>query len=337
MRRTLCGRQEDLLVRRIALIIAAAMIVLLSALWGSPSSGPNDVEQRRLDQLASQVRGALVYAAGGRVRKVVIGHWIPIDLGPGDFARWSPDGRRVAVWQGGAVYVADAGGANRRKLVDGADPNDGCPIEFHPNNREIIYWRRQGGYHAVRIADGMVRRLPLPIAPTGSIRLSADGTRAACAWDNDLFAVDLAAGRHYKYARGTSGCISPDGRRLLNCDGDGRTVTIRDWDGSHWQKIDPRTFLPGGRWTAHRWSNHGDFIACAAETSPADSYVVRLSTRQVYRVTWEGRTRWPDLFVVREAPRGSNRDVSRLETSYRPGLAAPAPPQTPSSRPPGRP
>lgn len=321
-------------MRRIAFVIAAAVIVLLSALWGSPASGPNDVERRRLDELASQVRGALVYTARGRVRKVIIGHWVPIDLGPGDFARWSPDGRRIAVWQAGAVYVADAGGAGRRKLLDGADPNDGCPIEFHPNNREVVYWRREGGYHAVCIADGAVRRLALPIAPTGSIRLSADGARAACAWDNDLFAVDLASGRHHKYARGTSGSIAPDGRRLLNCDNDGRAITIRDWDGSHWQKIDPRTFLPDRRfpspsrpegglrtWAAHRWSNHDDYIACAADGSPADSYVVRLSTQQVYRVTWEGHTRWPDLFVVPEAPR-------------RPHLAAP---RGPSSQPPGRP
>ncbi len=272
--------------------------MLVAGLAAALAAGPEGKEKADAEALVREIRGAVVYARQGHIRKVVLGEWTPVDLGPGDFARWAPDGKRVAVWHRGDVYCVAADGSGRTKLVSGADQKDGCPVEFHTNNREIVYWKTKGGFHAVDVETGTTRSLGLPGTYSGSACFSADGSRMACRWGNGLFAVDVAKGTHRKYARGCSPGVSPDGRLLMNNNGGHRDATLRTWDGKRQTKITTKTMSPDRGWDNHHWSNHAEWIACEGEGKAHEAYVVHVSANRVWRVSWEGKVAYPDLWVA---------------------------------------
>jgi hypothetical protein len=197
----------------------------------------------------------------------------------------------------------NADGRERKRLVTkAAKEEDGCPLDFHPNGREIIYYKRGSGLWTVDVADGMTRKLDLPATYTGEPCLSADGTRMAARNDNDLYAIDLVRKTHHKYAQGCSPNVSPDGRRLMNNTGGHRQIVIRNWDGSGEFRIDTRTMRPDREWDDHHWSNHNDYLMTNGEGSREEAYVIKISENRVTRVTWEGDARFPDLCVAKAAP-----------------------------------
>lgn len=268
--------------------------------FSSRNTVPTEQERQSIGELASEIEGAVVYGREGHIRKLVIGETTPTDLGVGDFARWSPDGKMIAVWYDDTVSVMKADGSGRRELVQRAiKEEDGCPIEFHPNGQEIVYGKRGDGLWSVNVASGVTKKLSLPADYTGEPSFSADGKRFAARIDNDLYAVDLVTNTHRKFARGCSPNVSPDGTRLLNNTGGHRQLVIRDWDGSNEVRIDTRTMRPDREWDDHHWSNHPDYLTTNGERNGEEAYVIRISANRVTRVSWEGRAQFPDLFVAR--------------------------------------
>jgi Tol biopolymer transport system component len=283
-------------------LLAGALAVWAMTAGAAPEepSGVSPGEQEALRQLEAELDGAVLYSREGRVRKVVIGEWKPIDLGEGDYARWSPDGKKIAVWRRGVVFVMNADGSGRRQLVTGSDKQeDGSPIEFHTNGREIIYTKEGSGLWVVAVANGAARKLDLPDDYTGEPCISADGKRMAARNENDLYAIDLVTRTHRKFARGCSPGVSPDGRRLMNNVGSHRQIAIRDWDGANEIRIDSRTCRPDRQWDDHHWSNHNDYVAGHGEGASEEVYVMKVSANRATRVTWEGGADAPDLYVAR--------------------------------------
>jgi hypothetical protein len=267
-------------------------------------------EQEALDWLSGRIHGAVVYARSGRVRKVVLGDGRAMDLGPGQYARWGPRGERVAVWHKGRVCVVRADGTGRRELARDARRDDGCPIEFHPDGREILYLAK-GGFRAVGVDGGPSRPLKLPGRYTGAPCLSADGSRMVARRGQNLFAIDLRAGTDRKYARGCSPGVSPDGRRLVSNVGGHRRLAVRPWGGGKPAYLHMRAPRGDREWDNHHWSNHADYIAAQGEGGPRDAYVVCISADRSVRVTWCGKVGYPDLFVARDLLRPTSRPATR--------------------------
>jgi Tol biopolymer transport system component len=260
----------------------------------------SDPAREALDQLAAEIEGAILYCGDDQVRKVVIGEWKPVDLGRGNYARWSPDGKKIAVWRRGRVWVMDADGSGRKQLVDdAAKEEDGSPIEFHTNGREIVYVKEDDGLWTVNIQNGATRKMDLPGEYTGEPCLSADGKRLAARRDNDLYAIDLVKKTHRQYARGCSPGVSPDGQRLMNNVGSHRQLAIRNWDGGGEFRIDTRTCRPDRQWDDHHWSNHTDYIMGQGEGRREEAYVLKISENRATRVSWEGGMNCSDLYVAR--------------------------------------
>jgi hypothetical protein len=300
-------------------------------------------EQREsLAALGKEAQGAVLYARKGRIKKVVLGELRAHDLGEGECARFSPDGKRVAVFHDKRVHVMDADGRNRRQILEGADwPEDGCAIEVHANGKEIIYVKKKDGLWSVRIADGKTARLDLPGQYNGEISMSADGKRMTARRGQDLYAVDLVARTHRKFARGCSPGVSPDGKLVMNNTGGHHEMVIRGWSEEQGYRVSGRDAQPDGSWDDFHWSNHADFIAAAGDRKKEESYVLRLSDKRVFRVTWEGKTRFPDVFIARAgktAARGRNEPGRKDATTARPETApAASPAATTASAPPARP
>ncbi len=305
-------------VSRVALA-AAAMAVLVT---GVRADGPSPKEKPALDALDRTIDGAVCYTRKGRVHKVVIGEWREVALGAGDYARWAPDGRYLAVWKGGTVLRVSADGSERVELVKGADKKDGCPVEYHPSGRAIVFWNKGKGFHLVDVETRKVEPLGAPGEYSGSPCLSADGRRMACRWGNNLFAVDLVAGTHRKYAKGCSPGVSPDGRLLMNNNGGHRTVTVQTWDGGPKTKLDTRTAAPDDRWDNHHWSNHNDYLAAQGEGRRGEAYVVQVSTNRCTRVSWTGHVGYPDLHVAGAGGEAEEKPKKRV-----PRLMAPLGPE----------
>ncbi len=266
-----------------------------TALAYPPEAGKE--ERAALDKLAAEIGGAVVYTCKGHIHKVVIGVWQVEDLGRGEFARWSPDGKHLAVYDQGKVYVMRADGSERKLLVEKAPKKDGSPVEFHTNNREVVHWTPEG-LMAVDIETRKSRPLNAPGTYSGSACLSADGNRMAARWGHDLYAVDLAKRAHRKYARGCSPGVSPDGQWLMNNSGDHTALELRRWAGSERKKLSARSCRPDGKWDNHHWSNHNDYIAAQGEHRGNYSYVVRVSEDRGTRITWEAKTAYPDVWVA---------------------------------------
>lgn len=256
-------------------------------------------ERRKLDELDKQIDGFAVYTRKGHVWKVTIGDWSAKDLGKGDFARIAPDGKHIAVLDGDTVYAMNADGSERKKLTDGARKSRNCPLEFHANSREIIYGTKNG-FRAVDIKSRKSRDMNLPGKYAEEPSISADGKKLAARWGKDLYAVDIPAGKHRKFARGCSSNVSPDGKHLLNNNGGHRTVTIQSWDGKKKQKLDNRSMKPDRQWDNHHWSNHVDYFCAQGERGPVEAYVVHVPSKTVTRISFNGHAVYPDLWVSPE-------------------------------------
>jgi hypothetical protein len=266
---------------------------------GDKAPSKKEAKRSPLDQLASEIQGAIVYSRNRHIYIVVIGDWKPIDLGRGEYARWSPDGKKIAVYDRRKIFVMDMDGSNRKLVTDEAWGEHGGPIEFHPNCREIIFIRRnKRGLWAADISNGRMRKLADSRSYTpdriGELGISADGKRMVCRLNRDLYAIDLVKKTDHVYAKSAcSSGISPDGRWLMNNRGEHKSMDIRNWDGKRVRVL--RSSI--GRWDNQTWSNHKDYI-CAEGEETGDSYVIKVSANRATRVTWVGSTVYPDLYVM---------------------------------------
>lgn len=257
----------------------------------------NAQEKRELAELAAQTDGAMVYSSSGQIRMVRFGEWQPIHLGRGDYARFGPDGRLVAVYDAGRIYLVDVSNKSRKRLYEGADVGAGCPIEFHTNNRQIIFWIDGVGFHTVHIETGQVKNMNLPAPYNGAPCISADGKRMAVRWDGDLYAIDITNKTHRKYARGCSPGVSPDGRFLINNVGSHREIIVREWEGSEAFRIHAESCRPDRKWDNHHYSNNANYISAQGEGRGGYAYVFNIYKNKGYRVTQDGEVRYPDVYI----------------------------------------
>lgn len=268
------------------------------------SSGSTFSEERSkkspLDQLASEISGTIVYSRHHHVYKIVIGDWKPIELGEGEYARWSSDGEKIAVYDRRKIYVMDTNGSNRRLVTDEGWSKHGCPIEFHTNSREIIFIRRgKRGLWAVDIFTGEIRKLADFHDYTGEPGISEDGTRIACRVASTAYAIDLVNKRDFRYVKALVACssgISPDGKWLINNRMGNIAMDIRSWDGKEHRVLRASMCQPDEEWDNHHWSNHNDYI-CTQGGKRGNVYVIKVSAKRCTRVTSVGRAVYPDLYV----------------------------------------
>jgi Tol biopolymer transport system component len=110
-------------------------------------------------------------------------------VGAGSFARWSPDGSRLAISaptgsSRGDLFVLDADGRNRRLLL--ASPELDQPSDWSRSGRKILFTRwfsNQTPAVFVMNADGTaVRRL----AQGGDAKWSPDGSHVLFTRDAEL-------------------------------------------------------------------------------------------------------------------------------------------------------
>ena len=258
-------------------------------------------EQSPLDQLASEISGTIVYSRHRYIYKVVIGDWKPIELGEGEYARWGPDGEKIAVYDRRKIFAMDVDGSNRKLVTDEGWSRHGCPIEFHTNGREIIFIRRnKRGLWAVDIFSGKMRILADLHDYAGEPGISADGTRMVARVGSTAYAIDLAKKTDFRYVNALRACssgISPDGKWLMNNRMGNIAMDIRSWDGKELKVLRATICQPDEEWDNHHWSNHNDYI-CTQGGKRGDIYVIKVSAGRCTRVTRVGRAVYPDLYVA---------------------------------------
>ena len=118
---------------------------------------------------------------------------------------WSPDGGRIAYEDDGHVYVIDADGADRVRLVEGGSPS------WSPDGGRIAY--EDDGAVYVIDADGADR---VWLVEGGSPSWSPDGGRIAYEDDGQVH-VMTSEGRYLRQLTrygGANPAWSPDGRRI---------------------------------------------------------------------------------------------------------------------------
>ncbi len=284
------------------IIIGLALACTASVSHGYPSKATKE-ERRDLDQLASTIEGAMLYTHRGRVKKITIGDWKTEDVGSGDYARWGPLGERIAVQDDDSLYIMNADGSGRERILsDEVDGGDGCQIEFHPNGREIIYGTRRKGARIIDIASRTTRDLKLPF--NTEFNISADGKHLVMR-RGDCYLVELPGTKYRKYAGGCSPCVSPDGTRMTSNKGGHRTMDIQQWNGKRLFQINAKKMGPDHKWDNMHWSNHNDYIAMQGDGRNDEAYAFSVSKNEGVRLSWSGRTTYPDLFVVKDRQSGN--------------------------------
>ena len=283
-------------------ITSFVLLVFLTSLYTyEAKSADSDVELR--ESLSTEIKGSVIFSRNHFIYKVVIGKWTPVELGRGDYARWSPDGTKIAVYDRRKIYVMDADGSNRKLVSEEAWEGSGCPIEFHANGHEIIFTKRkEQGLWAVDINSGEMRKLFDLNGYPGEMSMSADGTKMAYRLKPDLYGLDLTKNSSFVYLKacGYSAGISPDGKWLMNNtnngDGSHESMNIRSWDGTEVRILRTAICQPDGEWGHHTWSNHNDYITAQGGLK-GESYIIKLSENRGTRITWGGKTVYPDLYV----------------------------------------
>ena len=283
---------------------------------------PSDAERQAIADLTKEIQGTILYARRGHIRRQNLGEWEATDLGEGDSARWSADGARIAVYDGGNIYVMNADGSDRRRIYDNADElEDGAPLEFHTNGKEILFVRRRSGLWSAPVEGGEPQQLKLPAKYTGEPGVSADGKHLVARLDNDLYAVDLTTGRQRKFSRGCGPSVSPSGEWIANNLGSHRQLSLQQWNGDSLRKIDAK-LRPDRSWDDFHWSNHEDYLAVQGERDREEAYAINVRTGKAVRVTWEGRIRMPDLFVAPAADAAPSAVAATAGSGNAPDAAA---------------
>jgi len=291
---------------------------------GAVHAQPTDAQRQALDQLDAQLDGWILYTqedkaaeqGGWTVRKMKISDWRPIDLAPGRFARWSPDGRHIAVWVAdrtrnahyavGTVYVMDANGRNRRPLMNDVVAwqfRTGIPIEFHADGRHVIVskGREEGQYgkgdhlYLVDIRTGRAERLDLGLdvdqgqtyntepqidAKGRYLAMRISGVEEIGGGGNGpLGLFDLREKKLLRvFGHGCMAGLSPDGQWLMNNFRGHNRITF------HHRTDDGReVFVSAGEkigesaWDAAHWSNHPDWFAIRGEGKAWPVYIASFS------------------------------------------------------------
>lgn len=284
-------------------------------------AAPSEAELAAVQALNREVRGYLVFAKENHIWAVRLGDLTPVDLGPGTYARWSGNGRKLAVYHQRKLYVMNPDGSGRRQIADGVLAPHGCAHEFHPNNREIIAPRGgQKGLWAYDLETGAARPFAVGRDYTSEPCLSADGRRLVARANSAVWAVDVETGTDRQYSGGCGSCISPDGEQIANNLGGHVTMHLEQWDGSGARTLEAR--LSGDqKWDDQHWSNHPALIAVEGEDGPCDAHLLNVDTGVCTRVTWVGNVSYPDLFVTstgapKAAPRLVDEPFEELHPSF---------------------
>jgi hypothetical protein len=131
---------------------------------------------------------------------------LPVGYAPA----WGPSGERIAYVTRGNLWVADADGTHRRKLVADADQP-----AWSPNGRRIAFAR--GGFVWTIRVDGLdERRLAAGAHPAWS----PDGKRLAFDRDGRVITVRWAGGDARVAGDGEDPAYAPDGRLAVVLDGE---------------------------------------------------------------------------------------------------------------------
>ena len=344
---------------------AAALLVALVA---SAQAGPcpekaGGKECRKLDRLAKEIEGSMVYSRPPRpdddetvwmIDKMQIGEWKAETITEGVCARWSQDGRHLAVFRNekgepedgavGAIFLVKPDGSAVKELCHGAvslGVRGTCPLDFHPDNRQIVFIREGGIISSVDIDTGEVRDLDLPGRFNRELQLTGDGRYLVSRWQGRgdwatlrrLVVMDLESKIHRIFAAGCCAGISPDGNWMTtNHDGHYK-MSIIDRDIRNrvvfWSKD---MIYPQHGWHNWHWSNHNDYIAMKSEVyrklkrdyqGPADSFIIKFSTGRATRVTFEQTANFPDLYVSldrktgRPVPPGGGPGIGKKKVKLR--------------------
>ena len=81
-------------------------------------------------------------------------------------------------------------------------------------------------------------------------------------------------------------------------------MDIHAWNGERLFQINTTQMSPDFRWDNMHWSNHNDWIAMQGDGKRRETYAFNPSTNRGTRLTWTGRTRYPDLFVRKDLKTG---------------------------------
>jgi Tol biopolymer transport system component len=128
-------------------------------------------------------------------------------------AQWSPDGRRIAYADGGAIYIARADGTHRRWVVRGASP------AWSPDGRQLAFVRPRGGISRMRLSHGTARHITsgrFDLSPdwssTGVLAFERPGETS-----DDVYTVRPDGSHLTRVTRlgGSAPSWSPDGRRIV--------------------------------------------------------------------------------------------------------------------------
>lgn len=246
-----------------------------------------------LDNLAGRVQGKIVFQRPDGIYLVRLGGREPERIAsPGEFPRWSPDGRAIAFLQSNRVMRLRLDGGGLEALAEVFAPR---ALAWHPSGEEIYFTDGQL-IRAVNVHTRAARDVvsghayrELDVAPDGRLAVTIRGRGVS------IMGFDPAAGRSWRIAGGCSASLSPDGKRVTNNEGDHRKLAIRD--AASGARLGTVNAPPGLAFDNQWWSNDPNWLASKSEGLFEDVFVHDLLKNEAVRVTFIGQCDRPDLFV----------------------------------------
>ncbi|GEM_PF-3424516 len=244
---------------------------------------------------------SVAYTRNGKVEVVNLGEEKARVLGNGQFVRWGPEGKRLAVVNGKTLSVMEADGRNRRVLAQDVKVKDGSPLDFHPDGNHILYLAPDRHFQRINLSTGERVSHSDWGTFTGEPCYADGGKWLVAREERTLWKVNTQTGVRTRFATGCSPMMTADGRYLLHNLGGHQRLAILNADGTPKTELSTRTQRPDTRWDNHHASNHPDYLTAQGEKGPRGAYVVRISDNRIWRAGQKGGVQYPDVFIHQAA------------------------------------